>query len=95
LVVDISEQIQNRVLFTTYTGRFTVGPIIYWDYPAEWLALVDRAEKTCDVEVMRALHITYLLVEEGRREWFHNTCKVADWELKYDAGGRVYELKGE
>ncbi len=89
---DEGMQMRDRVLFTTYTGRFTVGPIIYWDYPAEWLALVDRAEKTCDVEVMRALHITYLLVEEGRREWFQKTCTASDWSLKYDSGARVYAL---
>lgn len=103
LTVDFEElsdegmQMRDRVLFTTYTGRFTIGPIIYWDYDAEWLALVEKAEKTCDAEAMRGLKVRYLFVENNkdRTEWFTDICNEKDWEMKYEGdGGRIYALRG-
>ncbi len=92
-------QMRDRILFTTYTGRFTVGPIIFWDYDTAWLEDVLVAEKTCTADSMRALHVTYLFVpDQERAEWFTATCRPSDWSLRYDTGAtypRIYELAAE
>jgi hypothetical protein len=89
-------QMRDRVLFMTYTGRFTIGPIIFWDYPKEWLANVLDAERTCGKDVMHRLHARYLLVETAdRAAWFRTTCTLSNWSIVYDGGSafpRVYEL---
>ncbi len=91
-------QMRDRILFTTYTGRFTIGPIIYWDYRPEWLADVKKAEETCDAAIMKKLRVRYLLVETpDRASWFTRRCRSSDWTSVYQApGGRlpkVYELR--
>lgn len=92
-------QMRDRILFTTYTGRFTIGPIIYWDYDEEWLKDVVEAEKTCGFSLMRKLKVRYLLVEtEDRAMWFQERCQPEDWSLRYDGGNtdavypHIYEL---
>lgn len=91
-------QMRDRILFTTYTGRFTVGPIIYWEYDAAWLKDVILAEETCGADVMRRLGVRYLLVEtQDRAIWFRR-CRSADWSLRYDGDDgdvqypRIYEF---
>ncbi len=93
-------QMRDRILFTTYTGRFTVGPIIYWDYRPAWLEDAKKAEETCRTDLMRRLRVRYLLVETpDRASWFVKHCRSADWHAVYEAeGGRlpkVYELQRE
>lgn len=99
---DLSEeamQMRDRILFTTYTGRFTVGPIIFWDYDTTWLENVLVAEKTCTVDSMHTLHVRYLFIPDAdRADWFRATCRQSDWVLRYDAGAaypRIYELSAE
>lgn len=92
-------QMRDRILFTTYTGRFTVGPIIFWDYDTEWLKDVLVAEKTCRLDSMRTLQVKYLFVpDQERAEWFTATCRPSHWTLRYDTGAaypRIYELAAE
>lgn len=96
---DLSEeemQMRDRILFTTYTGRFTVGPIIFWDYDKDWLNDVLTAERTCATDVMRKLGVGYILVLDSvRAEWFQDRCRSSDWILRY--GDKelpsVYQLK--
>ncbi len=89
-------QMRDRILFTTYTGRFTIGPIIFWDYRKNWLEDVLKAEKTCSWESMNTLHVRYLFVpDQERTDWFARTCASSDWILRYDPGAsfpRIYEL---
>lgn len=95
---DATVQMRDRILFMTYTGRYTIGPIIYWDYEPAWLALVQQAEETCSADVMRRLHVRYLLVETtDRLAWFKAHCAGKDWNLVYRASEgsepKIYELR--
>lgn len=103
LTVDFEElsdeamQLRDRVLFTTYTGRFTIGPIIYWQYAPDWLDLVQKAETTCGADAMRALRVRYLVVTSPERlQWFRKTCTEREWIRRYGQDRlsipAVYEL---
>lgn len=77
-------QLKDRILFMTYTGRYTIGPIIFWDYTQEWVDDTVRAEQTCDAETMRRLHVRYLLVEDAPRVgWFQSKCRASEWNIVY------------
>lgn len=95
---DETAQMRDRVLFTTYTGRYTVGPIIFWSYAPSWLADVRQAELTCDAGVMKKLGVHYLLIETpDRASWFALHCHVSDWVSVYKAPGdtlpKIFELR--
>ncbi|MBP9773587.1 MAG: hypothetical protein KBD00_03075 [Candidatus Peribacteraceae bacterium] len=100
---DVSQeeaQMRDRVLFTTYTGRYTIGPIIFWSYDSQWLDTVLVAEKTCSADAMKTLGVRYLLVETADRAvWFDAHCDSAKWISRYDDPSiapnypRVYELR--
>ncbi len=89
-------QLKERILFMTYTGRYTIGPIIFWDYSQEWVDDTVRVEQTCDAAIMRRLHVKFLLVENAERAaWFTSKCRVSDWAVRYKGGPaypRIYEL---
>lgn len=96
---DEEMQMRDRVLFMTYTGRFTIGPIIFWDYSLPWLENTLLAENDCSATAMQALHVRYLVVETQERAiWFRNHCRSSEWSLRYDGSGgerqfpRIYEL---
>lgn len=96
LVSEEDAQLKERILFMTYTGRYTIGPIIFWDYTQEWLDDNIRAERTCDTATMKRLHVQYLLVENAERAaWFASKCRASDWNVRYQRGAAapfIYEL---
>ncbi len=99
LVSEEEAQLKERILFMTYAGRYTIGPIIFWDYTQEWLDDNIRAERTCDAATMKRLHVKYLLVENAERAaWFTSKCRASDWTVRYRGGPIapvIYELTSQ
>ena len=86
-----------RILFMTYTGRKTIGPILWkLSFPPEKLPLFDAIESTCRPADFRTLDIRYLVIDSPvRAAWFGSHCTVRDWTAVYsDLSGlpRIMEL---
>ncbi len=76
----------DRIRFMTYTGRFTIGMIQWYNAmsDARW-ALIRRFERTCRANVADVLQIRYLVVETAdRARWFRSRCAPTAWDSVYD-----------
>ena len=86
-----------RITFMTYTGRKTIGPILYiLSFPKDKLPLFDQIEADCAPETFRQLQIRYLMIDTpARAQWFQSRCTAAAWKTAYrDSSGipRIEEL---
>lgn len=79
---------RDRILFMTYTGRFTIGPILWSAFPHQKIQWLERIENSCDLTAFDVLEIRYLVVETAERaRWFAEHCTPSHWHLAYDGGG--------
>ncbi len=90
----------HRALFMTYTGRMTIGPILWTlSFPAQKLLLFDSLEATCSAKDFRALQIRYLVIDSSERaDWFGAHCSRQEWKTAYrDYAGLpwIEELRGQ
>lgn len=94
---DPEEKAQQRlrILFMTYTGRYSVGFLLWGAYTQEFLDHQQAIESSCSLQDVRALGIRYLVIETPSRDmWFRSFCASRDWRLQYsDPSGlpAVYE----
>lgn len=97
---DIEQQQRDRILFMTYTGRYTVGSFGWGSMSQEHIAASQSAEEQCDESALRTLEVRYLVVENAKRaEWFETTCDLHMWDIRYQEPDntlpypRIYERR--
>ncbi len=87
-------QQRERILFMTYTGRFSVGFLHWGEITPEHRASAEDLDDRCSSASADALEIRYFLIESKERlEWFARQCDHNAWALAYDGGTPENPLK--
>lgn len=88
----------DRIRFMAYTGRFSVGFLMWGSYEPGVMEAGEAIEERCDPEAFRTLRVRYLVIEsEERARWFATSCDPRQWIVRYQedaslsAYPRIYE----